>query len=333
MLDRLRYLFGQYLDNKCSRKELEEFFSFVRQAEHDEAMRSLIREVYDSLRDHTATVTRVDENGQLIMKEPDWLSKKPVIEPTPTKNRLRLALAVSSLVVIMTVIGFWARSLSSRKQEATVSSLTRKTTDRSESKFILLQDSTKVWLNAASSLEFPDQFNDQKREVYLTGEAYFDVRHADKIPFIIHTGTVSTTVLGTAFNIKAYPGQKSIVVSVSRGKVRISRHDQVITTLVKGQQAKIEDKGTGLVERAVPETSISAWQQGNMIYEEESFEEILRDLERIYNTRIDLQNNSIRELNVSTSFKKEIGVQQALQVLCKLTDTELRRAGGNYVIK
>jgi ferric-dicitrate binding protein FerR (iron transport regulator) len=60
-------------------------------------------------------------------------------------------------------------------------------------------------------LEFPDEFKGKTREVYLSGEAYFDVKHADKVPFIIHTGNVSTTVLGTAFNIKAYPVKKVLL--------------------------------------------------------------------------------------------------------------------------
>ncbi len=60
-----------------------------------------------------------------------------------------------------------------------------------------------MWLNAESTLEFPENFNKTKREVYLKGEAYFDVKHADKIPFIIYTGEVTTEVLGTAFNIQS----------------------------------------------------------------------------------------------------------------------------------
>jgi ferric-dicitrate binding protein FerR (iron transport regulator) len=93
-----------------------------------------------------------------------------------------------------------------------------------------------VWLNAASSLEFPDKFSGSKREVYLTGEAFFDVKHSDKSPFLIHTKNITTTVVGTAFNIKAYVNQKVIIVSVSRGKVKVSRDDQLIATLTKGSR-------------------------------------------------------------------------------------------------
>lgn len=331
MQERLHYLFEQYLENKCSRKELEEFFKYIRKAEYDEQLRQHIKNVYASIQKNSSSLTCVDENGQLILNEPNWLKPKPRMVNFK-KHFTKLAVA-ASVVGIVCTLWLVLKTSPAPKKAVTVSALTKKTTDRSESKFILLEDSTRVWLNAASSLEFPDEFNSKTREVYLSGEAYFDVKHADKIPFIIHTGNVSTTVLGTAFNIKAYPGQKNIVVSVSRGKVKVSRKNEPVITLVHGQQVKIEDRGTGVVEKVIPVNGIASWQQGAIEYDDETFEDIIADMERIYNTTISLQNNSIRGLKVSTSFKKEIGVEQALQVLSKLTDTDLKQIGNVYIIK
>ena len=331
MQERLHYLFEQYLENKCSHKELEEFFKYIRKAEHDEQLRQHIRNVYASIQKNSSSLTCVDENGQLILNEPNWLKPEPRMVKFK-KYFTKLAVAASIVGMVCTLWLVLKPSPASKKT-ATVSALTKKTTDRSESKFLLLQDGTRVWLNAASSLEFPDEFHTKAREVYLSGEAYFGVEHADKIPFIIHTGNVSTTVLGTAFNIKAYPGQKNIVVSVSRGKVKVSRENEPVITLINGQQVKVEDQGTGVVEKVVSVSGIAAWQQGNIEYDDETFQDIIADMERIYNTTIHLQNNSIRGLKVSTSFKKEIGVEQALQVLSKLTDTDLKQIGNVYIIK
>src|SRR5439155_2315167 len=104
-----------------------------------------------------------------------------------------------------------------------------------EQKYLLLPDSTQVWLNAASSLEFPEAFQSGKREVYLVGEAFFDVKHAENRPFIIHTGNVTTRVVGTAFNIKGYPDQPDVIVSVKRGKVQVSKNEKLVATLTVGQ--------------------------------------------------------------------------------------------------
>lgn len=330
MQERLEYLFSQYLENKSTRKELEEFFGYIKKAEYDERLREMIRQVYDHIRKEDSFMTSVDERGQLVFKEPEWLQQPTV---SLKKRGSRAAVLVAGLLIVVAgIIWLTARQPSGNDHTAMVS-LTRKTTDRSESKFILLEDSTQVWLNAASSLEYPDQFNNKKREVYLSGEAYFDVKHADKIPFIIHTGPISTTVMGTAFNIKAYPGQQNITVSVSRGRVSVSRKNGWLATLVNGQQVKVAREGMAVTEKKIPTSGVAAWQQGNILYDDETFGEIIADMERTYNVGITVEDNSIRDLKVSTSFKREIGIEQALQVLCKLTDTELKKTDGIYIIQ
>jgi ferric-dicitrate binding protein FerR (iron transport regulator) len=220
-----------------------------------------------------------------------------------------------------------------KRETVSTQSLTKKTTERSEYKFLLLPDSTQVWLNAASTLEFPQSFEDDKREVFLSGEAYFDVKHANKVPFIIHTGNISTTVLGTAFNIKAYPGRKNIIVSVSRGKVRVNYEDKEVATLTQGQQVKVSKQDSRLVEKKAAMSEAAAWQRGNMVYDDEPIEDIIADLERIYDVHIQVKDLAIQRLHVSTSFNREIGIEQALQVLCELTDTKLKQADGLFIIQ
>lgn len=333
MEDRLNYLFKRYLDNTCSQRELEEFFSYVHKAEHDDVLRQLIKKVYNDLKTGGSNITHVDENGRLVVTEPGWMT---ISEPEAnTKRQKPYAKYLIAVMLIIAVGAVWIiQGIGHSKDKAAqLSSLTKKATDRSESKFLLLEDSTRVWLNAASSLEFPDQFDDKKREVFLSGEAYFDVKHTDKIPFIIHTGNVSTTVLGTAFNIKAYPGQENITISVSRGKVKITRPDGWETTLTKGQQVKLKENGREAWEKSIPAGLIAGWQQGNLAYDDETFTDIIADMQRIYNVDIRINNQSVRSLKISTSFKKEIGIEQALQVLCKLTDTELTQKDRVFFIQ
>lgn len=334
MEDRLQYLFKRYLDNTCSRKELEEFFSYIHQAEQDESLRRLIRDIYNNLKTNESTATHVNEKGLLVITEPVWMNvpeSKPIIKRSGSRP------AVLSIAAVFIIIaGIWfvkGNDNAGKKTSAPVASLTKKNTDRSESKFILLEDSSRIWLNSSSSLEFPDQFDLAKREVFLTGEAYFDIKHAEKVPFIIHTGNVSTTVLGTAFNIKAYPGQKTITISVSRGKVKITRGDGWETILIKGQQLKLNEEQKEITEKNIPAENIAAWQQGNIVFDDQELEDIISDMERIYNVSIYISNDELEELKISTSFKREIGVEQALQVLCKLTDTQLKQKDGTYIIQ
>ena len=331
MEERLRYLFQRYVENNCSKKELEEFFGLIRRSGQELQLRELIRKVYNEIKDNPSFSTYVDENGRLVLTEPDWLSAPSSVSDSRPSRLFSRLLVAASIILVAGAIWLMKTRDTQNRNLATVSSLTRKATDRSESKFLVLADSTKVWLNAASSLEFPDQFDKEKREVILKGEAFFDVKHADKVPFIIHTGEVSTTVLGTAFNIKAYPGQKNITVSVSRGKVKVSRTDGWETTLSMGQQVKVEENKKA--EKSVVINEIAAWQQGDIAFDDETMDDIITDMQRIYNAEIQLGDKSLKGLKITTSFRKEIGLEQALQVLCQLTDTELKLVNGVYLIQ
>lgn len=324
MEERIHYLYKQYLENRCSRQEFDEFFSYLQQAEHNELIRKLISETYAG--SDRSLLTYVDEDGHLVLPEPQWFS------PSPSRSRRKSLLVAACFFLLLSAGIFWWLK-PRREAPAQAAALALRSTGRSEYKYLLLPDSTQVWLNAASKLEFPAEFEGAERSVYLSGEAYFDVKHADRIPFIIHTGKVSTKVLGTAFNIRAYPGLQHIVVSVSRGKVQVNYEDKVVALLGKGQQVKLDSQSQDASEKPIASEQVAAWQQGNLIYEDERLSDILSDLERVYNVQIRMETPSLGSLQVSTSFKKEIGVEQALQVLCRLTDTELVQKDGRYLVR
>ena len=103
--------------------------------------------------------------------------------------------------------------------------------------------------------------------------------------------------------------------------------------MLKGQQVKLEEEQKGVIEKKIATSEVAAWQQGTIVYDDETFEEIILDLQRIYNVNIQISNPALKSATISTTFKKEIGVSQALQVLCKLTDTELKQVNGNYEIQ
>jgi len=330
MEERISYLFRRYLENKCSRQELEEFFSYVRASGHDEVLRSLIKKVYENTEQVPSIQTYINEHGTLI------LTDKAVIPDVPVpKTRSRRPLAVALLVLLIAAgpLLWLVRTPDNHHPAPVASALAKRTTERSEYKYLLLPDSTQVWLNASSTLEFPEHFGTDKREVTLSGEAYFDVRHSEKTPFIIYSGKISTTVLGTSFNIKAYPDRQDIIVSVSTGKVKVSYNNVSLATLVKGQQVKFNSRLNTMEEKKIAPAEVAAWQQGNMSYDDEAFEDIVADLERLYNAKIRIDNDAIRTLKVSTSFRREIGIEGALQVLCRLTDTMLRQSNGWYIIQ
>lgn len=330
MEERIKYLFRQYLNNTCTRKEFEEFFSYINEASHNELIRDLIKKAYDETGQTDSSLTYVDEHGNLVLTKPEW-RMEPGAKTTSRRKQYAVYATIGAAVLL--TVAIWLSNKPHLNQAVVAAALTKKVTGRSEYKYLLLPDSTQVWLNAASLLEYPKQFAAGKREVFLSGEAYFDVKHADRQPFIIHTGKVSTTVLGTAFNIKAYPGRENIIVSVSRGKVRVNYEEKEVAVLTKGQQVKVSNTGNHTAEKKATVAEAAAWQQGNLVYDDESMNDIMADLERIYNVTIRVQNDTLAHEHITTSFKREIGVEKALQVLCRLTDTRVTQVNNIYVIQ
>jgi transmembrane sensor len=330
MEERIKYLFRQYLNNTCTRKEFEEFFSYINEASHNELIRKLIQKAYEET--GQSSLTYVDERGKLMLTEPVWDAQPVAKVRTRHKNRVFIGIATCVIVTLAGVVWLINRPFKQQQVEHKPA-LAKKITGRSEYKYMLLPDSTQVWLNAASTLEYPHQFASDKREVFLTGEAYFDVKHADKLPFLIHTGNVTTLVLGTAFNIKAYPGRENVIVSVSRGKVRVNYNEKEVATLTPGQQVKVSNLNKPVVQKKIAVAEAAPWQQGNLVYDDETMNDIIADLERIYDVTIRVQHETLANERISTSFRREIGIDHALQVLCKLTDSQLKLENNTYVIQ
>lgn len=332
MNDRITYLFMQYYTNKSTRKELDEFFQIISAAKDDKELNDLIKRVYDEIKKNNPSLTYIDEAGKLVLREPDWLYEPEIEAPQLRieKRNLPIWIAAACFFVIAAAGIMFLKF----KTDVVEVSVVQKFTERAEHKFLLLSDSTQVWLNASSTINYPEKFDTKKREVYLNGEAYFDVKHADKIPFIIHTGDVTTVVLGTAFNVKAYEGQQHITVSVKRGKVQVLKQDKVVSTLVKGQEVKIDKKNVHqLADKLNDNNNAGSWQYGYLAYEDENFADIIGDMERVYNTEIIVMNGQLKNLLVTTSFNRDIGAEKALEILCRLTDAKLEIKNNQYLIK
>ncbi|WP_341835412.1 FecR family protein [Chitinophaga pollutisoli] len=204
MEERIQYLFKRYRDNTCTRQEYEEFFALLRQAGHDDTLRELIRQAWNSDEELPHAETYVNARGRLIH---------------PAGRQLKLVkFAVAAALITIVATGTWLLYPSGSAQAPAMQG---QQTARSEVRRLSLPDGTLVWLNTASNLRYAEDFGQEDRTVYLSGEAYFDVAQDGGKPFIIHTGHISTTVLGTAFNIRAYPGQEDVTVAVSSGKVKV----------------------------------------------------------------------------------------------------------------
>lgn len=156
---------------------------------------------------------------------------------------------------------------------------------------IILSDGTKVWLNAASTLTYPSEFSEGKREVELVGEGYFEVSGMNDRPFVVRSSRQEITVLGTAFNIHAYGEEPETVTTLVSGSVRVSsavpsKGDAAAGQLLKpSEQATLTANGE-LLKQRVNVSDALAWRQGRFSFENKSFRQVMDELARWYNIEI-----------------------------------------------
>ncbi|WP_212006047.1 FecR family protein [Chitinophaga sp. HK235] len=154
---------------------------------------------------------------------------------------------------------------------------------------LLLQDGSRVWLNAASSIRFPVAFNGNDRTVEITGEAYFEVAPDARKPFIVKAGTTQINVLGTHFNVSAYPEEDNIRTTLTAGKVVVS-NGSTTQQLTPGQQSVCTHGSHTISIRMVDLDQETAWKDGRFIFNG-NIRDIMHQLERWYDVSVEYEGN------------------------------------------
>lgn len=209
--------------------------------------------------------------------------------------------AVIMLFLLSLFLIFSSEILNSPDKEQIAYELTIKSTERGQKATIFLSDGTKVIMNSESTLHFPEVFSDTSRRVTLYGEAYFKVAKDKSKPFSVTAGKTVTTALGTSFNINAY-AQKDIVISVSSGKVAISKIPVISIArterhiLTPGNALTYQVNTDQLKKSIFNFKKAFLWKEGIIFFENASFEEIEKTLELWYGVKIisDPNNNEIK---------------------------------------
>jgi transmembrane sensor len=244
-----------------------------------------------------------------LAEEP--LDDEEIISEPRTKYRMTWLLGGIAASVLLAVFLFFQLSHKSRIDDLAKNTVTTKPASKTN---IQLPDGTQVWLNADSKISYPEKFLGRTREISLSGEAYFDVVKDASRPFIIHTNTLDVKVLGTSFNVRSYPDEKTTETALIRGSIQIILHsdpdrpiflkpnDKVVinnrmTTGIDSvnNAAKTKDNQNenpiltldkvhiDTSENAVVET---IWVRDKLAFENKSLERIVSEIEHWYNADI-----------------------------------------------
>lgn len=211
-----------------------------------------------------------------------------------------------------------------------------KITSPGEKSTIMLSDGSKVTLNADSKIKYPNHFAGSNREVYLEGEAYFEVRHNSKLPFIVKTGKLTITDLGTKFDLSAYPENKTVTVSLLEGKVKVSNNEKgkfEKTFILKPEEKLLYDKENGVSSLSVVDSlDAVGWKDGIYKFENEALGKVLSRLERAFGVKFKLNDQSVAEQKITIKFEKN-SIQTIANVIKSLTGLDYKIVKVNKAAK
>jgi transmembrane sensor len=186
-----------------------------------------------------------------------------------------------------------------------------------ENRFIRLPDSTKVLLHPGSQISF--RMEGSTRMVNMQGEAYFDVATHAAQPFVIHTGNITTTILGTSLNIKAW-SQDSVTVSVISGKVQVASQDhQQPTILTPNEQLVLHRHNTQQLK--VLPSAVIAWAKQDMQFQDMPYEQLAQHLNRRYDVNIQFKNPLLKHCPITGRFTGTETLNEVLDVLSQTMGT------------
>lgn len=203
---------------------------------------------------------------------------------------------------------------------------------------LILEDGTMVWLNAGSSLAFPTKFQGKKREVFLEGEAYFEVAHNPQKPFYVNTNEISVKVIGTKFNLSSYKTDKLTETILLEGVVSVK--DLSVLGFMKkeillapNQKATFNKEEKTISVKNVPEVEFAiAWTEGWFMYSKQDLHTVLDKLQRYYNVQFIYDDNFPATDLITGKLDLKESIEQVMTALSDVADIQYRMNGGRIYV-
>ena len=241
-------------------------------------------------------------------------SSYPQLEKKLNFRNRRLYLTrtfAAAAAVVLLCLSVWTAYL--YMQPATIQTVST----LAETRTVRLPDGTSVTLNHYSSLSYPERFKSDDREVELSGEAYFEVSKDSKHPFIVQTETIDVQVLGTHFNVDAYPDNPDVKTTLLTGSVAVSNKNNSVRMVLKPNEVAIYNKVEQKLTRKVLENAGDeiSWRHGEFIFDDLPLQEIARELSNAFHVKIKITDEDIKDFRIRAHFTEGESLDQMLDLL------------------
>ena len=316
---RLAYLFKKYTHHQCTAEEHDELMRLI-----DESGEVTLQNLLDEAYTHDADYELTDEASNRILNK--------IIVPEPARTSLKSFYWLSGVAatILITIALFAWLQPAAKLPVKKAQQVAEKLQSNNDHRFIKLADGSTVTLNKNSQLSYSKEFNRKLREVTLTGEGYFDIRHDSSRPFLVHAGNLTITVLGTAFNVNTI---NKIAVTVTRGKVSVSDHKKLLGAITPGQQISY-DLQTKFIEKTTVNADLAVkWQASDLFFDNVTMKQAADVLENRFNKKIRFESTQSENYVFSASFTHGQNLQQIIEVICAFNKTSYQKDGDTIIIQ
>lgn len=344
-------LIGKYLSNEIKPEEQLQFDQWLNDSEHNREELNRIHK-YTAYLEANIAMQEVDiEKARILTDFKIWknsIREEQENERLDKKIKTLNAYRIAAVLVLLIANAFVLIYMFPPKISSGFTEVISPLGSRTQLK---LADGTQVWLNAGSTLRYANNFSKENRAVQIEGEAFFDVTHDSLHPFIVNASSINLTVLGTTFNIRAYHDENTIETTLVQGKVEIEKTNHAkgekkivlkpnekatfsktenklfVSTLTappekadtKKTRPEAKDIATLPSKAKKQETSIEientiAWKEGYLVFDNNSFSDIMVTLSRRYNVHFTYQNSNVLNYRFTGKFK-ETTLEQVLQAI------------------
>lgn len=290
--------------------------------ESNEEYQLLAAQLGQYFQQHQTLAPKMDQLNQtwnkIALAETQGFEERFNYSAVKKTNPYAALLKVAAILVLLIGTGVFGYHLLNRNTDPVFDTMAA----IKETTFRLLDDGTKVWLNKKSTLTYNKAFGKQQREIFLDGEAYFDVAKNKEIPLFIHAGNIDIEVKGTAFNVNAYKDRPDIQVALVRGLIQISnRLDQGHAILLKPNEklifVKLSSKNDHFAVLPIASSLLlkeTRWTSDTLTFQKEKLKDLALRMEKKYDLKIEVKSEQLKEKRFSGTFTNET-IQQALEAL------------------
>ena len=304
-------LIGKKLTNSLSSKEKESFNSSLEDPYYQTIYKKFESIWKGTREEYTALNTKAVFNKVLERahkEQPEHITSEWENNRYKWKIGSGGIAAIFIFFILVSFGAYWVINSTTTEIKEIQSREIVKSNPKGQKSTVFLSDGSKVILNSGSTITYSSIFDNDKREVKIYGEAYFEVEHEKDRPFIVKTDYMDVRVLGTSFNVKAFENQKSIKVSLTTGQVEVYEHgkdlgsiDRIILSPGQTISYDINEMSFEKITSFNPEADYG-WKDGLIYFEKASFNDVVSKLSNWYNVDIKIQGKPKKEWNYSGKF-------------------------------